>query len=140
MSSIAVMPNGTLFAHLIDNDEYLYRSDNGGQTWTQALHFPLDYGTLTSHTVVAHVVGRADGMELARRVRAVLPGTDVGSVLVRPTEPTIANTGGEDPEGVVDLPRRRVASAGIAGLAAGIAARPPSPACMNQLLPIGLRS
>jgi hypothetical protein len=71
--------------------------------------------TLTSHTVVAHVVGRRDGIELARQVRAVMPGTDIGSVLVRPTEPSVANTGGEDPEGVVDLPRRRVASAGIAG-------------------------
>lgn len=71
--------------------------------------------TLTSHTVVAHVVGLNDGIDLAKRVRAVLPGTDVGSVMVRPTDPTVANTGGEDPEGVVDLPKRRVISAGIIG-------------------------
>ena len=71
--------------------------------------------TLTSHTVVAHVVGLNDGMELARRVRDALPDTDVGSVMVRPTQPSVANTGGEDPEGVVDLPRRRLVSAGIVG-------------------------
>jgi hypothetical protein len=71
--------------------------------------------TLTSHTVVAHVVGLTDGMEMARRVRDVLPDTDVGSVMVHPTEPSVSNTGGEDPDGVVDLPRRRVVSSGIVG-------------------------
>ena len=35
--------------------------------------------TLTSHTVVAHVVGLKDGIELARRVRDGMPDTAVGT-------------------------------------------------------------
>lgn len=71
--------------------------------------------TLTSHTVVAHVVGLNDGLAIAQRVHEVLPEVHLGSVMVFPTQPTVANTGGEDPEGVVDLPRRRVITSGVVG-------------------------
>lgn len=73
--------------------------------------------TLTDHTAVAHVVGSENGLELARRLHLELGADDVATVLVRPTEPTIVGEGGEDPEGIVDLPYRRVAAGGLAGAA-----------------------
>lgn len=78
--------------------------------------------TLTDHTAVAHVVGSANGIELARRVRQALPQADVAAVMVRPTEPSVVAEGGEDPEGVVDLPYRRIAASGVIGaVIAGVA-------------------
>ena len=71
--------------------------------------------TLTDHTAVAHVVGSANGAELARRIRQALPDADVAAVLVRPTDPSVVPDGGEDPQGVVDLPYRRVAAAAVVG-------------------------
>jgi len=71
--------------------------------------------TLTDHTAVAHVVGAANGKAMARRVQQALPQAGVGAVMVRPTEPTVVAEGGEDPEGVVDLPIRRVALSGVVG-------------------------
>jgi len=58
-------------------------------------------------------------------VKQALPNADVGAVMVRPTDPTVMPEGGEDREGVVDLPHRRLATAGIigavvAGLAVGL--------------------
>jgi hypothetical protein len=77
---------------------------------------------LTDHTAVAHVVGSANGIELARRVQLAIPNADVGAVMVRPTEPTIVPHAAEDGQGVVDLPRRRVATAALVGaLALGAA-------------------
>lgn len=70
---------------------------------------------LTEHTAVAHVIGRDAGLDLARRIKTSLPSAEVGAVLVEPTEPTVVPEGGEDPEGMVDLPHRRLASAGLAG-------------------------
>ena len=78
--------------------------------------------TLTDHTAVAHVVGSANGMELVRRVQQALPQAGVAAIMVRPTEPTVVSDGGEDPEGVVDLPYRRIATSGVVGaIAAGVA-------------------
>jgi hypothetical protein len=78
--------------------------------------------TLTDHTVVAHVVGSANGMELARRVQRALPQADIAAVMVRPTEPSVVSEGDEDPEGVVDLPYRRIAASGVVGaIVAGVA-------------------
>lgn len=71
--------------------------------------------TLTDHTAVAHVVGSASGMELARRVKQAVPNANVAAVMVRPTEPSVVPAGGEDSEGVVDLPYRRIAAAGSIG-------------------------
>jgi hypothetical protein len=77
---------------------------------------------LTDHTAVAHVVGSANGIELVRRVQRALPQAAIAAVMVRPTEPTVVPEGREDPEGVVDLPHRRIAASGLIGAAvAGIA-------------------
>jgi hypothetical protein len=77
---------------------------------------------LTDHTAVAHVVGSANGMELARRVQQALPQAEVSAVMVRPTDQTVVADGNEDPEGVVDLPHRRIAASGIVGgVIAGVA-------------------
>ncbi|MBI5090747.1 MAG: hypothetical protein HZB15_18305 [Actinobacteria bacterium] len=70
---------------------------------------------LTDHTAVAHVVGSANAAELVQRVQRVLPKVEVASVMVRPNDATLVPQGGEDPEGVVDLPYRRVAASSIAG-------------------------
>jgi hypothetical protein len=71
--------------------------------------------TLTDHTTVAHVVGLANSEELVARTQAAFSDLRVGSVRLRPTDPTVAPEGGEDPEGVVDLPHRRVAAAAVVG-------------------------
>jgi hypothetical protein len=70
---------------------------------------------LTAHAAVAHVVGSANGTELVARTRTTFPDVRVGTVMLRPTDPTVVPDGGEDPEGVVDLPHRRVATAGVVG-------------------------
>ena len=49
--SLSVLSSGTLLLHLVNTDWYLYRSDDGGHSWTQVLHMPLLYETLTSHSV-----------------------------------------------------------------------------------------
>ncbi len=74
--------------------------------------------TLTAHTAVAHVVGSANSNELIERTRRAFPEIEVGAVLLRPTEPTVSPDGGEDPQGVIDLPHRRVATAGAVGAVA----------------------
>ncbi|MCU1360489.1 MAG: hypothetical protein JWN99_1778 [Ilumatobacteraceae bacterium] len=73
--------------------------------------------TLTEHAAVAHVLGAANSEELVARTHEAFPDLPVGVVLLRPTDQTIAREGGEDPDGVVDLPHRRVATAGVAGAA-----------------------
>ncbi|MGD9997392.1 MAG: hypothetical protein AB7L17_13680 [Ilumatobacteraceae bacterium] len=70
---------------------------------------------LADHTAVAHVVGSATGIALAERVQRELPTAEVAAVMVRPNEPTVLPQGGEDPEGMVDLPYRRVAASTIVG-------------------------
>lgn len=81
-------------------------------------HFPNhvtdqsgDDMTLTDHTAVAHVVGSANGIELARRVRAAAPNIDVGAIMVRPADQTVVTDRGS----VGDLPHRRVGASGIVG-------------------------
>jgi hypothetical protein len=73
---------------------------------------------LTDHTAVAHVVGLANGKQLVQRVQQALPSAEVAAVMVRPTEPSVVPQGGEDKEGAVDLPYRRVATSSIVGGAA----------------------
>jgi hypothetical protein len=92
-------------------------------------HFPNhvtehtgDDRALTDHTAVAHVVGSANGIELARLVQRELPQAEVAAVMVRPTDPSVVPEGNEDREGVVDLPHRRVAASGVIGaVVAGVA-------------------
>lgn len=69
--------------------------------------------TLTSHTAVAHVIGETDTVKMKALMQEQLPGTPVGVVWVKPTPPSVVPNGGEDPEGVADLPRRRLAVAGV---------------------------
>lgn len=102
-------------------------------------HFPQhpttsDQGnvTLAGHTAVAHVIGRQRGglleLELQRLIDDGTIETGPGrpdrvmSLVIEPTEPTVAPEGGEDPEGIFDLPHRRVAAgAAFAAIAIGAA-------------------
>ena len=73
---------------------------------------------LAGHTVVAHVVGRHNGLRLERELHDHVDPARVTSVVIEPTSPTMVNEGGEDPEGIFDLPHRRVAGGAIAAGAA----------------------
>ncbi len=75
---------------------------------------------LHGRTAVAHVIGRdrASALEAGLRRHLASAGADevaVVELVIEPTEPTVVNTGGEDTEGIVDLPHRRVLSAAIVG-------------------------
>src|SRR4051794_2586438 len=48
---LSVLSSGTLLLHLVNTDWYLYRSDDGGHSWTPVLHYPYLYETLTAHSV-----------------------------------------------------------------------------------------
>jgi hypothetical protein len=77
---------------------------------------------LTDNTVVSFVVGARDGLDLLNRFRQSAPNARVAAVEVRPTDATVVPTAGEDADGVVDLPARRVvASVGIGAVAVGVA-------------------
>ena len=73
---------------------------------------------LTDNTVVSFVVGTGAGIDLLQAFRESAPDVPVVALEVRPSEPTIVPTDGEDPDGVVDLPARRV----VAHVAIGIIA------------------
>jgi len=76
---------------------------------------------LAGHTVVAHVVGRERGMRLHSSIEQLVDPSRVTSLVIEPTHPTVLNAGDEDPEGIFDLPHRRIASGAIvAGVAIGI--------------------
>ena len=82
---------------------------------------------LAGHTVVAHVVGLQRGARLEAALRQRFDDARVTSLVVEPTSPTVINDGGEDPEGIFDLPHRRVAGGAIAagvlvGAAVGVVA------------------
>jgi len=78
---------------------------------------------LAGHTVVAHVVGRQRGQRLEAAMRERLDAQRVTSLTVEPTTPTMKPEGGEDKEGIMDLPRKRVAGGAIAlGVVVGIVA------------------
>ncbi len=78
---------------------------------------------LHHRTVVAQVIGGdADMDPMVAALRADHPGEQVLELHVEPTAPSVVNTGGEDPEAVVDLPRRRpIASALAVGVVVGVA-------------------
>ena len=82
---------------------------------------------LTDNTVVSYVVGSRAGLDLLNTVHRSAPRARVAAVEVRPSDPTVLPTLGEDTDGVVDLPTRRIAvdvigGLVVVGLAAGIAA------------------
>ena len=51
LKGMSALSSGTLLAHIVNTDEYLYRSSDGGASWQPVLHFPLLYGVLTAHSV-----------------------------------------------------------------------------------------
>lgn len=69
---------------------------------------------LTSHTVVVQVVGAQKAFAVYERIRN-LTAAPVSCIDVLPTEASVIPTGGEDGEGVIDLPGRRI----VAGLLVG---------------------
>jgi|GEM_PF-3297390 len=81
---------------------------------------------LRPHTAVAHVIGSTRTQEVERQVRTTYPGDgQVATVLVRPENQTLTPTSNEDKEGIVDLPRKRLAAsslvaAAVVGLAVGL--------------------
>lgn len=88
-------------------------------------HFPahLTEGAadvaLTSHTAVAHVVGRETGARMEALLVDRLPPGQVAAVTIERNDPTVVNRGGEDQGGIVDLPYRRIAIVSIVGAAVG---------------------
>jgi hypothetical protein len=63
---------------------------------------------LTDHTVVSYVVGTRAGLDLLNTFRRSVPKAHLAAVEVRPTDATVVPTTGEDRDGVIDLPARRV--------------------------------
>jgi len=71
--------------------------------------------TMTEHTLVVEIKGAAAAAETANRLRLDIPAARIGLALVLPNDSTVVATGTEDKEGTIDLPRKRLAIAGIAG-------------------------
>jgi hypothetical protein len=65
---------------------------------------------LSDHTVVSQVIGTRDGLDLLNVFRRRAPNARVAALAVRPSSATVVPTNGEDRDGVVDLPFRRVAT------------------------------
>jgi hypothetical protein len=65
---------------------------------------------LTDHTVVSYVVGTRAGLDLLKAFRRSAPTAHLAAVEVRPSDATVLPTTGEDRDGVIDLPVRRVAA------------------------------
>jgi len=65
---------------------------------------------LTDHTVVSYVVGTRAGLDLLKTFQRSVPKAHLAAVEVRPTDATVVPTLGEDRDGILDLPARRVAA------------------------------
>jgi hypothetical protein len=77
---------------------------------------------LADHTVVAHVFGAANIHSVLQGARSDPTGAPIGVVTLVRTEPTVVPTGGEDKDGVVDLPKRRIVTASlVVGVVVGAA-------------------
>lgn len=74
---------------------------------------------LTSHTVVAHVVGTADAEQAAATMRVAVGRERVATVLVRPLEVSVVPDPQEDSNGILDLPNRRIGLAAAVGAITG---------------------
>ena len=72
---------------------------------------------LSDHTVVSHVVGTRDGLDLLEVFRRKAPHSRVTALEVRPARGTVLPTKPEETNLVVDLPARRVAVAVLASAA-----------------------
>lgn len=77
---------------------------------------------LSSHTVVAHVVGSRRARLVEEALARSAGDRTVARVVVHPTEPTLLSTGGEDRDGIVDLPYRRFFGGAVGGGAIGLVA------------------
>lgn len=77
---------------------------------------PLD---LTSHTVVAHVVGTADAAQVAATMQGAVGHDRVATVLIRPVDVSVLPDPQEDSNGTFDLPNRRVGLSAAAGSVIG---------------------
>lgn len=75
--------------------------------------------SLSSHATVAHVVGSRRARLVEQALRRTTRDARVARVVIRPTRPTIVGTGGEDGQGIVDLPYRRTAAGAAGGAIAG---------------------
>jgi hypothetical protein len=65
---------------------------------------------LAPHTVVSHVVGTRDGLDVLNTFRQKAPRARVAALAVRPSSPSVVPTHDESPEGPLDVPTRRVAT------------------------------
>jgi hypothetical protein len=70
---------------------------------------------LTEHTVVSYVVGTRAGLDLLNTFRRSVPNAHLAAVGVRPTDATVLSTAGEDRDGIMDLPVRRIAAWVVGG-------------------------
>src|ERR1700750_1157595 len=76
---------------------------------------------VTAHTAVAEVHGAGHTAEGAERLRDALPDVPLGVAMVWPNDSTLLPSTKEDPEGTVDLPRKRPAGvAALVGLSVGV--------------------
>jgi hypothetical protein len=83
---------------------------------------PIGDVDLTDHTVVARTVGSNDVMTVGNELLRTMPEARVAIARIRRTEPTVLPKGGEDKDGVIDLPKRRFATSGfLAAAVIGIA-------------------
>lgn len=75
---------------------------------------------LQDHTVVVHVIGRDTAEQAIGLFERTVASEDVAAVLVLGTEPTVVPTGGEDRDGVVDLPNKRIVAGAATGAVIGL--------------------
>jgi hypothetical protein len=75
---------------------------------------PTDH-ELTEHTVVSYVIGSRAGIDLLTTYRRAAAQAPVAALAVRPSDPTLVPTNGEDRDGVMDLSVRRVAAFVVTG-------------------------
>lgn len=85
-------------------------------------HEGLDSGELTlqPHTLVIHVVGTETAGAVLTLVEGLADGEQVRAVVVRTPDPSIVRQDGEDPDGIVDLPLRRLVVAAVLGAVLGM--------------------
>lgn len=78
---------------------------------------------LSEHTVIAHVVGEDDGVQMLHQMLAAHEPQRPVALMVRPAEASIVPADPEDSEGIVDLPNKRIgASSLLGGVGVGLAA------------------
>ena len=75
--------------------------------------------SLTSHTVVAHVVGTAAAAQVEATMQGAVGHDRVATVLIRPVEVSVLPDPQEDSDGTFDLPPRRIGVAAAAGAVVG---------------------